>query len=94
MEVQFTEKAEGRRQQQAQPALACSGYRTNSKYRLAIKYSRKTVITTVITADAQCRSVVTNRSYKSDLHKTPTIFSVGTVHPADNTVQALNYALC
>ena len=41
---------------------------------------RKTVITTVITADTQCKNVVTNRDYESDLHN-PTILKVGTVAP-------------
>ena len=36
-------------------------------------------MTTVITADTQCRNVITNRNYESNLHYNPTIFKVGTV---------------
>ena len=44
-----------------------------------VDYFCKIVVTTVITADTQCRNVATNCNYESDLHKNPTILKVGTV---------------
>ena len=44
-----------------------------------IDYFRKTVITTVITADTQCEYVVTNRNYDGDDITFATIITFGTV---------------